>query len=207
MQLYEGIILKVRNVYLVPALKINLLSCTRLDEKGITASFSFGRCKFLDREAGNFIMGYANRRNSDNLYCARLIVQENGRKGIAAPVRRVPYADLNIWHMRVGHAGKSIIEAMCANEKYKMSITEKPVNNGCCDCDLASQTKSAMKGKLVTDEDDITIHTDICGPLEVQTFGGKNYFVTFTIAKSRYCNVALLSSRDQVGNHLEEFVA
>ena len=206
-QLYEGIILKVRKVYLVPRSKINLLSCTCLDEKGITALFSYGRCKFLDRDAGNSIIGYANRRNSDNLYCASLIVQENGRKVIAAPVRRVPYGDLDIWHMRMGHAGKSIIEAMCANEKYKMSITEKPVNNGCCDCDLASQTKSAMKGKLVTDEDDITIHTEICGPLEVQTFGGKKYFVTFTIAKLRYCNVALLSRRYQVGNHLEEFVA
>ena len=60
---------------------------------------------------------------------------------------------------------------------------------------------------MVSDEDDITIYTDIFGPLEVQTFSGKKYFAAFTIAKSGYCDVGLLSARDQVRDHLEEFVA
>ena len=83
----------------------------------MTASFSYERCKFLDRDAGNCVMGYANRRNSENLYCARLIVPEKIEKVIAPPVRRVAEADLSTWNMRMGHAEKRIIETMCADEK------------------------------------------------------------------------------------------
>ena len=89
----------------------------------------------------------------------------------------------------------------------KVSITKKSVYNGCPDFNAAGQTKSSSKDRLVSDEDDITIYTGICVPLEVQTFGGKMHFATFTIAKSRYCDVGLLSARDQVGDHFEEFVA
>ena len=127
-------------------------------------------------------------------------------KNIAAPVRRNDKADLETWQMRMDRAGKSIIEAMCTDEKYKINVAEKSTENGCDDFNVASQTKSTMKGRLITDEDGITIHADICGPLDIPTIGGKNYFATFTISRSKYTDIALLSSRDQVGDHLEEIV-
>ena len=205
-KLRDGILLEVRNVYYLPRLRMNLLSCARLDVKGITVSFENGRCAFSDRDNRNYLIGYAHQRESDNLFCATLMVSRNTLKNFLATARRADNTDLEIWHMRMGHAGRKLIETMCANEKYNMTVTEKPNEEECPTCNAASQTKSAMNGKLVIDENDITIHTDICGPVEVPTIGGKRYFATFTIARSRYCEVALLEKRSEVGEHLSKFV-
>ena len=109
--------------------------------------------------------------------------------------------------MHMGHASKHVVEATCAYEGYNMAIMEKTENNTCDVCNAATQTKTAIKGQLVRLDDDITIHTDICGPVEIQTLGGERYFATFTTAKSRYYEVSLLVTRDQIGKYLEKFIA
>lgn len=38
--------------YLVPTLKLNLLSCSQLDDYGITSNFEKGRCMLTDRKNG-----------------------------------------------------------------------------------------------------------------------------------------------------------
>ena len=50
---------------------------------------------------------------------------------------------------------------MCADGKYNMKVVEKTVEDECDVCHAASQTKNWAKGKLVTEDDDMTIHTDI----------------------------------------------
>ena len=59
-QLYEGIILKVGNVYFIPGLTINLLSCTCLDVKNIFVSSHMGSLGYWVETKGNSLMGYAN---------------------------------------------------------------------------------------------------------------------------------------------------
>ena len=112
------------------------------------------------------MLSYVQRIIADNLFCAQVIEQTTDRVHIAAPSRRTEKKDLTTWHMRMGHASKSVVAEMCTEDQYKMYL-EKPAEENCHACDIASQTKSAMKGKLVTDDNGITIHTDICGPLEV----------------------------------------
>ena len=107
----------------------------------------------------------------------------------------------------MGHTGKIIIEDTCTDEKYEMTVAEKSIENGCDDCKMVGETKSTIKGRLKTDEDDLTIHADICGPSDIRNFSEKNYFATFTNARSRYTDVELLSPRDKIRDHLEEFAA
>ena len=199
LKLQDGVLLEVRDVYYQPQLRMNLLSSARLDVKGITVAFENGRCKFSHRDNRNYRIGYAHQQKSDNLFCATLMASRNSQKNSLAPARRADYADLDIWHMLMGHAGRKLIETMFANEKYKMTVTERPSEEEYQTCNTASQTKSAMNGKLVIHENDITIHTNICGPVEVSTIGGKRYFETFTIARSRHCEVALLEEISEVG--------
>ena len=109
--------------------------------------------------------------------------------------------------MVIGHANKSVVEAMCADDKYKMTVSEEPLDGKFDTCNGANKTKRWSTRKLLCDNGNITIHTGICGPVEISTIGRKKYFATFTIANSRYCEAALLSTRDQVGEVPDEFIA
>ena len=44
------------------------------------------------------------------------------------------------------------------------------------------------------------VHSDICGPISPGTFGRKKYFVSFIDDYSRYADVRLLGTRDDLYN-------
>ena len=51
------------------------------------------------------------------------------------------------------------------------------------------------------------IHSDVCGPLKVRSFGGVLYFVTFIDDHSRKLWVHVLKSKDQVLDAFKEYQA
>ena len=51
------------------------------------------------------------------------------------------------------------------------------------------------------------IHTDVCGPMHVKSFGNSQYFVTFIDDYSKYTQVYFLKSKDQVLEKFKEFVS
>ena len=58
-----------------------------------------------------------------------------------------------------------------------------------------------------TKEKVIQIHTDICGPFSYCSKGGAKYFVTFVVASSPFCEVALLKARSDMAEKLFNFIA
>ena len=50
------------------------------------------------------------------------------------------------------------------------------------------------------------IHTDICGPFDIPTWGGEKYFITFINDYSRYYYLYLLHEKSQSANTLEVFI-
>ena len=52
-----------------------------------------------------------------------------------------------------------------------------------------------------------TIHSDVCGPMHVKSFGNSQYFVTFIDDYSRYTQVYFLKSKDEVLEKFKEFVS
>ena len=57
-RLHDGMLLIVTNVYYVPEMRMNLLSCAQLVDKGISVMIFLGHFEFLDRDRGNSLMGY-----------------------------------------------------------------------------------------------------------------------------------------------------
>lgn len=205
-RLSDGIQVVLTGVYYVPQLSMNLMSCGQLDEKEITASFENARCIFRDRRIPGTSMGYAGKRKQDGLYIATCMVPDTKVIPVGA-AKRGEKATSRIWHMRMGHAGQRVVQDMCEDTEYGMAVADEDPKDTCVTCVEATQTKSTMTGKLATDEQDITVHSDICGPFGTRTRGGKRYFATFIVSKSRYCDVALLKTRDEVREHLYEFIA
>ena len=41
------------------------------------------------------------------------------------------------------------------------------------------------------------MHTDVCGPMQTQSFGGSRYFITFTDNYSQYCKTYFLRKKSE----------
>ena len=76
----------------------------------------------------------------------------------------------------------------------------------CVNCIKGKQTKHNKKGATRSTQLLEIIHTDVCGPFDVPSFGGERYFITFTDDFSRYGFVYLLKEKSQAVNALEVFV-
>ena len=64
---------------------------------------------------------------------------------------------------------------------------------------MASETSSYQKLELV--------HTDVCGPMQTQSFGGSHYFITFIDDYSCYCYTYFLKKKSEVLEKFKEFKA
>ena len=51
------------------------------------------------------------------------------------------------------------------------------------------------------------VHSDVCGPINVQARGGFEYFVTFTDDYSRYGYVYLMTRKSEAFDKFKEFKA
>ncbi len=60
--------LSLQNVLLVQDVAISMISCSRLDQSGVTTTFAHGMCVISDRNMQERIVGYAVKRHGDNLF-------------------------------------------------------------------------------------------------------------------------------------------
>lgn len=208
----SGSRIPLTNVHYIPDLKMNLLSCTRLDGDGITSVISRNRCKLFDRENKNSLLGSIPKRKSDGLYVTRIVMP---KRITSAAVRLVIKlrrdSDPNqtrecIWHKRMGHISQGVVRHMITDGRYGMKRS-KPQNVDCPTCTQTRQTKPPAIGKLIDDAQDITLYMDICGPFQKETYCGKQYFMTMTTTPHRYTNVQLMRTRDEAVQNCYDFIA
>ena len=80
-------------------------------------------------------------------------------------------------------------------------------NDICVDCIKGKQTKHISKKSAIRSIGLIDlIHTDICGPFDVPSWGGEKYFITFIDYHSRYCYLYLLHEKSQTVDVLQTFI-
>ena len=51
------------------------------------------------------------------------------------------------------------------------------------------------------------VYSDVCGPIDVESYGGRKYFLTFIDDASRKLWVYFLKTKDEVFQHFQEFHA
>ncbi|XP_019056627.1 PREDICTED: probable receptor-like protein kinase At5g47070 [Tarenaya hassleriana] len=110
-----------------------------------------------------------------------------------------------LWHQRLGHISKERLIRLVKNEILpSLDFSDLGV---CIDCIKGKQTKHTVK-KAATRSTQLLelIHTDICGPFDISTWGGERYFITFIDDYSRYGYTYLLHDKSQSVNILEVFI-
>ena len=63
-----------------------------------------------------------------------------------------------------------------------------------------------MKGNRAKEPLEL-IHSDVCGPINIQARGGYEYFVTFTDDYSRYGHVYLMLKKSETFERFKDFKA
>lgn len=153
----------------VSGLECNLLSVRKLKMKGFSVIFKDGK-GIVKR--GNSVAAVAHRR--DKLYelCIENITE-------TANVCRVSEA-ARLWHHRLGHLSNSGMRKL-VNMADGIDVKELEISSEFCEiCVEGKQTRLPHQTERVRAKRPLErIHSDLCGPIDVVSFDGKKYLLTF----------------------------
>ncbi|EXC27155.1 Retrovirus-related Pol polyprotein from transposon TNT 1-94 [Morus notabilis] len=111
-----------------------------------------------------------------------------------------------MWHLRLGHINLSMIERLVKDGPLsELKVGELPVCESCLESKMTKRPFT-VKGKKATKPLQL-IHSDVCGPLNVQARGGYEYYVTFIDDYSIYGYVYLMQQKSKTFGKFREFRA
>ncbi|XP_062541494.1 uncharacterized protein LOC134209531 [Armigeres subalbatus] len=193
----EIAVVAVGNVELnaeVDDLAVNLLSVSRICQKGYCINFTKDACEVKHESTGEVI---ATEREKDGLYQLNQVGQSS------ACVAR-PATNLELWHRRLGHLNVDSVKRLPA------MVTGMETPNGkmstCVPCVEGKHQRSPFKSSGSKAREVLeVIHSDVCGAMEKPSLGGNKYFVTFIDDASRMTFVYFLKSKKDVFEAFKEF--
>jgi Pol polyprotein, beta-barrel domain/gag-polypeptide of LTR copia-type len=179
----------------VPEIGLNLLSLGQIASKGISINIGPNYCEL---SKGSLI--------AKGLYRNNLTLFETETENAEfASIANIAQTNDNIWHFRMGHIGNNALNAL----PTRTIGVEGPIE-GVKECETCIQAKATAnisrtpmsKASEILEK----VHSDICGPISPGTFRKKRYFVSFIDDKTRYAEIRLLNTRDEVFNEFNDWL-
>ena len=193
--LRTGFYLDLKETYVVPSFRRNLVSISVLDKFGY--SCSFGNNKF-SLYYDSKLVGSGSLSMYDNLYLLDTIASFNETLHVNSRGTKRKLNDENsagLWHKRLGHISKQRIERLVSDGI--LGPLDFSDFNVCVECVKGKRTNIRRLGaERATDILEL-IHTDICGPFPTASWNGQQYFITFTDDYSRYGYLYLIHEKSQ----------
>ena len=186
----------LNNVLWVPHLKGNLISVNQLGRKGFTVMFTSDKCKLSD----------GNKWQSIGKHRGGLYILNNIGESFLSDSQSKESAKICIheWHKRLGHRNLADIREM---HKEGLKIAPCQHSDDCEACIKGKMARKPFKKSETEFKNPIEcIVSDVCGPLQVASFGKKKYFVTYTDMFSRYTEVRFIREKSEVPNVTIEFL-
>ena len=177
----------------VPSYTHNLVSVKCLNDKGATVQFG----TMPHMEVRGTVFPFSTNNNLFSL-------QVHGVGKHTA----MKAESLSRWHERLGHNNKPDVTKLQPLVNG-MQIHSKNDNSVCVQCVTQKAKRAAVKkewGTRATHILDI-VHTDILGPIHVESHDGFKYAIGFIDSYSRYATVYMMRSRDECFSKVQQFVA
>lgn len=210
----------------VPDLSANLLSVSKLVKGGLSIVFDqkgchlyqSDKCKIVGNKVGHAdeVNGIYKLDNNIIMSCNNVLLPQGHssdslKSSDSAQVQRVQSAKLAdvsacVWHKRLGHLGYS---GLCSlrKENILMFQDDKQEIFECIACKEGKQVASAYpsgEAKRASQPLDL-IHSDVCGPMSVRSWGGSRYLLTFTDDHTRKSWGYLLQEKSEVMSRFLDF--
>lgn len=192
-------LLPINDVLHVPKLSANLLSVSQIVSRGFEVIFDINGCRILDSERNMVATG----RHINNMF--KLNASESGS---CFSARGGKGSQLELWHQRMGHLNVSDLAKLRNGMGIGVNFNEPTDNPTCVTCLEGKQTRKPFntKGTRATEILEL-VHSDLCGPMETNSFGGARYFYTFIDDLTRMVFVYFLKTKDLAEEVFKNFKA
>jgi hypothetical protein len=182
----------LKNVLYAPTLHFTLILIGTLDDTGCTMTFRNGACEI--RSPGKNRQIIAKVPKQGNLYCLHAL--QPIVNAANATVMKISMSNL---HRRMGHIAHQSIQNMIKDEAMTGMQLDKSEPEFCEACTKAKikrlpLPKKRSDARAVKKYGD-RVHSDLWGPAQVSSIGGKNYFVTFTDEATAFSEVEFLKKK------------
>ncbi len=109
-----------------------------------------------------------------------------------------------MWHCRLGHIGVKRMKKLHSDGLLE-SLDYESLGT-CQPCLMGKMTKTPFSGTMERATDLLEIiHTDVCGPMNVEAHGGYRYFLTFTGELNRYGYIYLMKHKSEMFEKFKQF--
>ena len=162
----------ISNVLYVLDLKTNLLSVGRLQEKGYGISIKNGVCQIQDKKLGLIAQVNMTANRMFPLY-----LHSTTHSCFSARLKEVAW----LWHFRYRHLNFGGLRPLQQNNMV-MGLPQITAHSQICEeCIISKQHRNqfpqgkSWRAKKVLE----LVHSNICGPINPLSNGGKRYIITF----------------------------
>jgi hypothetical protein len=184
---------RLTNVLFVPELGVNLLSTGKLIGKGVTVNSTPKACKLITPEGA--IIAQGEYKGDMTLFSTKKTVKEE---------QAYISEDSQIWHHRMGHIGAKALKQLPKVTTGLKDFNDKAFNQEPCDTCIQSKATAIIsrdkpnRASIYLEK----VHSDICGPITPETWSKSRYFTSFIDDKTRWAEISLLRSKDQLYDSL-----
>lgn len=183
----DGTEITLKDVLYVPDLNGQLISVRKIESANYAVIFQNEKV-FIEKERKRFCFGM---RDLNGQYISDFVPNSE-------IVLLSKDDDHTLWHRRLGHPCDKVLKEMGL-----------PTPSSFCDvCVRAKQSATPIgKGPRKREAQPMmTIHTDVCGPIDPVTFSGERYFMSIIDDFSRFTEIRLLKHKSEVSNELKVFL-
>ena len=187
LHLPTGLVLNLNNCYFVPSLSMNIVSGSRLIRDGYSFKSENNGCSIYMRD-----MFYGHAPMVNGLFFMNLERDVTHVHNVSTKRCRVDNdSAIYLWHWRLRHIGVKRMKKLHTDGILESLDYESL--DACEPCLMGKMTKMSFSGTMERATDLLEIiHTDVCGPMNVEARGGYRYFLTFTDDLSRYGYIYLM---------------
>lgn len=209
----------ISDIMYVPLLSTNLLSVAKITEKGHQVVFDKTECNIFNSR-GKCI---ANGKKVNGVYrlngvisgCNETCPQVQNKTVHSAPLqnelqrassaKETAVPAVSVWHSRLGHLGYGGMCALRDNNSI-MFQGELEVCVPCLEGKQAARPFPVREAKRTSQPLEL-IHSDVCGPMSVCSWGGARYLVAFTDDFTRKTYAYLMKNKSEVMSFFLTFKA
>ena len=194
----DAVQLTLNKVLYVPDLSKNLLSVSAMTQMGAEVLFNDGKC-VISKDGREITIGHLV---DNKLY----MVNTDEEAHIASATS----PSLEQWHCRFGHLNHTYIDQLIKDKLVKgMNCSAGKVHRECEACAQGKMHRIPFpkKSEKKTCQPLELIHSDLCGPINVDSFGGSKYLLTLTDDYTRYVTVYFIRSKSEVFSKFVEYVS
>ena len=196
--------LVLQEVLHVDGIKRHFLSMGRFDDKGYTVTLSNSRLT-ISKEKFAF-----TRCRTGPLYTCSLYAEKPlGTRSLNA-LEALP---IKVWHNCMGHLNWNAIKSVRSDNPPLLGVkldASNPPHGTCPGCAAGKAKrrtfKSAGSRHTRSTHPIERIHSDLTGPMEVESIGGHHYACVFTCDYTSHAWVYLLKSKDKTLHVFKQFV-